>query len=208
MHVVQLYLCEKCGNMTQIAQRLKQSFDRYFEAPLAAWQEFARHSEVVKFGKNEIIKPYGKAENHGYFILKGSGGVFIWKDSHYVCLDLMYEDAFFADYMSLITQAQSPLETMALEDSEMLRISRDQIDMLKQTPVGMAIFLISAEWSYVEKQQQQIDLLLKTAEERYTEILEKQPNLVQRTPQKHLASYLGITTQSLSRIRRKLATIR
>ncbi len=187
-----------------IEKRLKASFDVYFEAPLEAWSQFASLCELVRFKKNEIIKPFGQAERYGYFILSGSGGVFLWKESNYVCLDLMYEDAFFADYMSLITQQASPLETMALENSEMLRISRQNIDRLKETPMGQIIFLISAEWSYVDKQQQQIDLLLKTAEQRYLQLLENQPHIIGRTPQKHLASYLGITTQSLSRIRRKI----
>lgn len=187
-----------------IEKRLKAAFDPYFEAPLEAWVQFASLCDVITFKKNEIIKPYGQAERYGYFILSGSGGVFIWKEHHYVCLDLMYENTFFADYMSLITQKTSPLETMALEASEMLRISRQNIDRLKETPMGQFIFMVSAEWSFVDKQQQQIDLLLKTAEQRYLELLEKQPHILLRTPQKHLASYLGITTQSLSRIRRKI----
>ncbi len=187
-----------------IAKRLKNSFDKYLEAPIEAWAQFASLCNVVRFRKNEIIKPSGQSERFGYFILEGSGGVFLWKENNYVCLDLMYEDVFFADYMALITQQPSPLETMALENSEMLRISRQNIDALKETPMGQVIFLISAEWSFVEKQQQQIDLLLKTAGQRYLELLEKQPNLIRRTPQKHVASYLGITTQSLSRIRKKV----
>ncbi len=189
-----------------IAARLKSSFDKYFDAPVEAWRQFAGLCELVKFRKNEIIKPAGQVERFGYFILSGSGGVFLWKENSYVCLDLMFEDVFFADYMSLITRQPSPLETMALENSEMLRISRQNIDRLKETPMGQFIFLISAEWSFVEKQQQQVDLLLKTAEQRYLDLLEKQPEIVRRTPQKHLASYLGITTQSLSRIRRKLGS--
>jgi CRP-like cAMP-binding protein len=188
-----------------IEYRLKASFDKYMVAPLEAWKNFADLCEIVHFKKNEIIKPYGLPEKFGYFILSGSGGVFIWKENNYVCLDLMYEEAFFGDYMALITTSPSPLETMALENSEMLRISRANINILKQTAVGSQIFLLSAEWSYVEKQQQQIDLLLKTAEQRYVDLLEKQPNLIQRTPQKHIASYLGITTQSLSRIRKKIS---
>jgi len=187
-----------------VAARLKSSFDKYFNAPVEAWQQFAGLCELIRFRKNEIIKPAGQTERYGYFILEGSGGVFLLKENNYVCLDLMFEDVFFADYMSLITRQPSPLETMALEHSEMLRISRQNIDLLKNTPVGQLIFLMSAEWSYVEKQQQQIDLLLKTAEQRYLDLLEKQPEIVRRTPQKHLASYLGITTQSLSRIRRKI----
>jgi CRP-like cAMP-binding protein len=116
----------------------------------------------------------------------------------------MYEEAFFGDYMSLITKEPSELETMALEHSEMLRISRTNIDLLKQTEMGRTLFLISAEFSFVDKQRQQIDLLLKTAEQRYRELLEKQPLLIQRTSQKHIASYLGITTQSLSRLRKNI----
>jgi CRP-like cAMP-binding protein len=184
--------------------RLKAAFDKYFDAPLEAWKSFAGYCELVTFKKNEVIKPYGKAETNGYFILSGSGGVFVWKGNNYVCLDLMYEDAFFADYMSLITQQPSPLETIALEDSEMLRISRTNIDKLKQTEMGKMIFLISAEWSFVEKQQQQISLMLKTAEQRYLDLLENHPNIIRRTPQKHIASYLGITTQSLSRLRKQI----
>ncbi|TAE53738.1 MAG: Crp/Fnr family transcriptional regulator [Bacteroidetes bacterium] len=187
-----------------IAARLKRSFDRYFEAPIEAWDYFGWLCELKTFRKNEIIKSAGQTERYGYFILSGSGGVFVWKENTHVCLDLMYEDVFFADYMSLITREPSPLETIALEASEMLRISREDIDQLKESPLGSLIFLISAESSYVEKQQQQIDLLLKTAEQRYLDLLEKQPNLIRRTPQKHIASYLGITTQSLSRIRRKI----
>lgn len=188
-----------------IAQLLKQSFDRYFEAPIEAWVEFASRCEPVTFKKNEIIKTADTKEKNGYFILEGSGGVFLWKEKSYVCLDLMYEGEFFADYMSLISELSSPIETIALENSKMLKISKSNIDHLKQSDIGQKIFLISAESSYVEKQQQQIDLLLKTAEQRYTELLTKQPKLIQRTPQKHIASYLGITTQSLSRIRKKIS---
>lgn len=187
-----------------LAEKLKRSFDKYFQAPLPAWEAFASYCEIVKFKKNEIIKVAGSVEKFGYFILEGSGGLFIWKENNYVCLDLMYEEDFFADSMSLYTGCSTPIETMALERSEMLRISSENISKLKQTPIGQIIFLIAAESDFVNKQQQQIDLLMKTAQERYFDLLNRNPKLIQRTPQKHIASYLGITTQSLSRIRKKM----
>jgi CRP/FNR family transcriptional regulator, anaerobic regulatory protein len=191
-----------------IALRLKRSFDRHFDAPLEAWGSFAARCQRVTFSKHQVIKPRGEAESHGYFILRGSGGVFLWKRSHDVCLDLIYEDEFFGDHLSLITGQATPLETVALEPSEMLRISRADIELLKQSPMGRLLFLIAAEQSFVVKQQQQVDLLLKTAEQRYRELVRRQPRIVQRTAQKHIASYLGITTQSLSRIRRRMVTRR
>lgn len=188
-----------------LAERLKKSMDNYFEAPVLAWEQFLQFCEFTEFKKNEIIKPANQTERYGYFILQGSAGVFVWKENNYVCLDLMYEEEFFNDNMSLITGEASPIETRALENSEMLKISKQNIEALKQTSMGVHIFLITAEWDFVNKQKQQIDLLLKTAEERYLDLLRKQPEIIQRTPQKHIASYLGITTQSLSRIRKKIA---
>jgi hypothetical protein len=103
--------------------------------------------------------------------------------------------------MSLITQVPSPLETIALEKTTALKISAKNISKLKESPFGNFLFLLGAENSFVEKQQQQIDLLTKTAEQRYLELIQRSPETIQRIAQKHIASYLGITTQSLSRIR-------
>jgi len=72
--------------------------------------------------------------------------------------------------------------------------------ILKYGLFYMACMLIP----FVEKQQQQIDLLTKTAEQRYQELMNKNPEIIQRIAQKHIASYLGITTQSLSRIRNNM----
>lgn len=72
---------------------------------------------------------------------------------------------------------------------------------LKKFPFGNVLFLLGAENSFVEKQQQQIDLLAKIAGQLYDELFNKDPEIVQRIAQKNSASYLGITTQSLSRIR-------
>ena len=188
----------------ELAARLKQCFDEYYEAPIEIWRGFASLCELKTFPKNHILKETGKTEKFGYFILNGSAGVFLWKDNNYICLDLIYDNCFFADYMSLINKLPSPLETMTLEKTEMLCISAENVDRLKESPIGQFIFLISAESSYVEKQQQQIDLLTKTAEERYKELLLKQPQIILRASQKHIASYLGITPQSLSRIRKKI----
>lgn len=182
--------------------KLKQSFDRYFEAPIEVWKYFTDLCEVVKFKKNETIKLSGQTEKNAYFILDGACGVFLWKESNFVCLDIVLENNFFADYMSLITEQPSPLETVAIEKTTALKISSHNIAELKKSQFGNILFLIGAENSFVEKQQQQIDLLTKTAEERYSELMKKNPEIVNRIAQKHIASYLGITTQSLSRIRK------
>lgn len=183
--------------------KLKASFDQYFDAPIEVWKSFVDHCEEVEFKKNEIMKATGQTETNAYFILSGACGVFLWNDNNYACLDIVLENNFFADHMSLITHQPSPLETISLEKTKALKINAGNLEKLRKSPFGGLLFLLGAENSFVEKQQQQIDLLTKTAEQRYEELMQKNPEIIQRIAQKHIASYLGITTQSLSRIRGK-----
>ena len=182
------------------AEVLKKSFDLYFEAPLEAWEHFVSKCSSINFKKDEIIKRQGDYEKYFYFIIKGSVGLFLWRENSSVCLDFAFDRNFCCDYMSLLTKSETPLELVALENCEMLKLQRDEFYNLGKTPMGQVILQVSAETSFVEKQQQQIELLTKTAEERYMALINKFPNIHHRVAQKHIASYLGITPQSLSRI--------
>jgi len=187
-----------------LGQKLKAAFDPYYEAPLSAWIKFASLCEQKRYKKNEIIKAENTVEKYGYFLLHGAVGSFVWKKNNYACLDIFLEHSFFADDLSLTTGEASPLEIMALEHSSILRISKSNIQALRETSIGIKLFMIGEQNDNAKKQQQQMDLMTKSAEERYCELLNRQPDLISRIPQKHIASYLGITTQSLSRIRRKV----
>ena len=185
-----------------LAETIKKSFDNYFEAPIEAWIEFAKFCEPVSFLKDDIIKKQDTVEKYFYFILSGSAGLFLWKENNFVCLDFAFENSFCCDYMSLLLKSQTPLQVVALEKCNMVRITSENFYNLGRTPIGQIIIQISAETSFVDKQQQQIELLTKTARERYLILSKKYPNIYQRVAQKHIASYLGITPQSLSRIRK------
>ncbi len=188
----------------EVAFLLQKTFGVYFEAPIAIWEHFASYCEIVHYKKEEIIKETNKQEKYGYFLLNGSAGIFLWKENYEVCLELIMAPNFFGDEISLNTNKPSPLICRAIEPITALRISKQNLIFLKQTPIGMQLFLIAAEQSLVIRQQHQIDLLIKTAQQRYTQLLTTQPELIARIPQKYIASYLGITTQSLSRIRRSI----
>lgn len=184
--------------------QLQASFDVFFKAPKEAWVDFAEKCEVVSFKKDELIKPQHAAEKHFYFIIKGSVGIFLWKENNFVCLDFAFDGHFCSDYMSLLLKQPTPLQIVALENSQMLRMSAKDYDLITQQPIGKVLRLVAAEMSFVGKQQQQIELLTKSAKERYEILLQQFPNIQNRIAQNHIASYLGITPQSLSRIRRQL----
>lgn len=64
---------------------IKQNFDPYFEAPLEAWKSFTDLGEVISTAKNQILKINNTTEKYLRFILNGSGGILIWKDTNFVC---------------------------------------------------------------------------------------------------------------------------
>lgn len=184
------------------ATTLKKAFDPYFPAPIDAWLDFASLCREESFNRDETIKEANSTARDFHFILEGSVGVFIWKDNGEVCLDFAFENNFIGDYMSVLTGEMSPLLIRAIEPSRVLSINRLDYLNLGKTEIGMVLMRAAAESSYITKQRQQIDLLTKTAELRYIEMLQVNPQWVLRVPQKYLASYLGITPQSLSRIRK------
>lgn len=190
--------------MNETLKLTKQFFDTFFEAPPQTWQPFAEKLVPKTFKKNEIIKQPHKTEKYLHLIIKGSAGIFVFHKNTDVCIDLVYENEFFGDYMSLLNQLPSPIFTMALEKTQMLSIYHtDLTDIYNNTDLGEKIGKMVAEMLFIHKQQQQLELLTMTAEERYQMLLEKYPIIIRRTAQKHIASYLGIAPESLSRIRKK-----
>jgi len=185
-----------------LAEIIKKSFDKYYDAPVEAWERMVSLCEEVTFNKNEIIKDSHSIAKYGYFLLQGSVGLFVWHKNNRVCTDLFLEFNFFADDISLFSGTPSPIEIISLEQTKMLRINKSNINLLKTTPIGSMLFLAGEQNTNKNKQNQQIESMTLTAEERYLSLLNNNPELLQRISQKHIASYLGITPQSLSRIRK------
>ncbi|MGI6047432.1 MAG: Crp/Fnr family transcriptional regulator [Petrimonas sp.] len=190
--------------MKEIAKEFKAIFDQFYQAPIEVWENFVQYGEVVEKQKNEIVKRHNERASDFYFVLEGSGGILLFSNNNYICIDLCYEGDFLVDYMSFLTYQPTELEVVCFEKCRLFRISRKNFLELAQTEYGRIICQTAAEALFIHKQAQQIEILTKTAEQRYIEILEKQPYILQRTPNKHIASYLGITPESLSRIRKKI----
>lgn len=191
--------------MQNLAEIFKNTFDPFFNVPIQIWETFAESGQIIETAKNEVIKKYNEREKYFYFILKGSGGIMLFQNNNYLCIDLCYEGDFFGDYFSFITNQATELEVICFEPSTLFRIDKQNFEQLSKTEYGQRICQIASESLYIHKQTQQLELLSKTAEQRYLVMFEKQPNIIQRTPNKYIASYLGITPESFSRIRKKIS---
>jgi signal-transduction protein with cAMP-binding, CBS, and nucleotidyltransferase domain len=183
------------------AKFLKQVFDPFLELDIQVWQNFGNLGEVIKFPKETVLKEANTTEKYFNLIMEGSGGNLIWKKNNFVCIDIALENDFLIDFMSFTLQRPSPIEVRLFEDSTVFRISYESFQQtFNPGNYGEKMTRLAVETSFINKQKQQIDLLTKTAKQRYLELLNSKKG-IERTQLRYLASYLGITPQSLSRIR-------
>ncbi len=173
--------------------------------PDTNWDTFVARIETRIYERNEVIKKYYQLEEYINIVVCGSVGLFIKNGDTDICTNLFYEEEFFCDYLSLLKQEETALKTVALEDAEIWSVPYSYMQVLYSefsSSVQVARFV--AETLFICKQEEQIDLLTLTPEERYTKLLRLRPNVLQRTPLKIIASYLGITPESLSRLRKRV----
>jgi CRP-like cAMP-binding protein len=111
------------------------------------------------------------------------------------------------DLYSFLTGEPSEYNIEALEDSELLLITKDSWDLLlDQVPAFERYFRILIQNNLIATQRRLMGTLSTTAEERYNKLLQDFPDISQRVPQHMIASYIGITRETLSRIRNQIAS--
>ena len=116
------------------------------------------------------------------------------------------EDWWTGDLYSFLTQTPGNFIIDALEDTELLQISKSDLEKLyEEVPKFERFFRIILQNAFVAQQQRINQNLSYTAAERYLHFIKRYPQLEQRLPQKQVAAYLGITPEFLSMIRRKLS---
>lgn len=191
--------------MTKTAEYIKEAFDKYYTLPISFWQSIVNEGTVEYYEKEQCLKTSGHTENFLYFIIKGSGGVLLWNDNNFVCTDIVLKHDFICDFFSFLTRQPTPYEVIVFERSELFRISHSALSKcLDESEYGDKFWRYATQTLYVEKHSQLIQATIQTAEHIYLSILNHAPSLLQSIPQKYIASYLGITPQSLSRIKKKL----
>ena len=113
------------------------------------------------------------------------------------------EDWWISDMQSYLTGLPATLNIEALEDSEVIYIEKIDLDRIfEEIPAFNKFFRILLQNAFVSQQNRILSNISNTAEERYAAFIKKYANLEQRVPQHHIASYLGVSPETLSRIRR------
>lgn len=160
----------------------------------------------AQINKGTIITKYGEIEDQVYFLISGIIEIGLLQKDEEKILDFFFPNSFFSSYASFISRTPSDVQITALTmcTVEMIQL-KDLLDAYKTSLLANKIGRVETERLYLRRVKREKDLLTKTAEERYLELLESQPYLISQLPVNKIARYLGIHPESLSRIRKQLA---
>lgn len=153
--------------------------------------------------KQLLIRP-GEPVRYRYFVLSGCLRALVADENgEEQTLQFAVEDWWITDYISYLEQKAAKMTVVALEDTVVARISYQKEQMLKaQAHCYESFFRRLAEGTAKYMYQRVINGLTLNAEERYESFLRSYPQLAERVPQYALASFLGMTTEYLSKIRK------
>lgn len=172
-------------------------------------EEFAKSFEPIlkvrRFGKREFLLKAGEVENYFNFITKGLVRKYYKKNGHEVNTQISTEGQILLDQQSLLSREPSEYYIEAIEPSTVISIRFDKLEELythskKMEHLGRLVvtymMILSDKW--------QMQMIKMTPRERFLNFVLKNPELMQRVPQKYLASYLNIKPETFSRFKHLL----
>ena len=186
-----------------------ESFQKYLELvlPKAEFNQLSAYLIEKKIKKGEIILNAGSICNHSFFVEEGLLRSYsIDEQGKEHIIQFAPENWIISDRSSLLFQEPSEFYIDAVENTTLIMFEEEFINKASEVSTKFRAFNKKALNNHIRHQQKRINQLLSaTAEERYLNFIELYPNVTLRVPQWMIASYLGITPESLSRVRKELA---
>jgi len=155
--------------------------------------------------KSQLLRA-GQVANEVYFVLTGCLRLYYVKEGVDISGYFFTENMFAGAYDSFISRKPSTHSIEVLEDATLLAISYDQLQKLYVEYPRMNEFVRKIiEQRFIAIHELLTSQILDSPEERYSNLLKNHPSLLMRIPQHHLATFLGVTPVSLSRIRSRVS---
>ncbi|WP_458626534.1 Crp/Fnr family transcriptional regulator [Winogradskyella sp. PC D3.3] len=188
-------------------KQIKAYLDQLASISQADWDFFTSKLQRRVIKKKSVFLQINAIENHISFIESGVVRLFIPKENpdKEITFGFSFKNQFVSAYDSFLTQTPSAYQLQALTETTLLSITyADLQDVYKTTQIGNLIGRLTAERLFLLKSSREQNLLNLTAEERYLKLFKERPELLKDIPLKYISSYIGITAQALSRIRKRV----
>ncbi|WP_339624273.1 Crp/Fnr family transcriptional regulator [uncultured Winogradskyella sp.] len=188
-------------------KQIKAYLDQIAVISESDWKFFISKLQPRVIKKKDVFLKLNAVENHISFIESGVVRLFIPKENpeKEITFGFSFKNQFISAYDSFLTQTPSAYQLQALTETKILSITyADLQDVYNKTQIGNLIGRLTAERLFLLKSKREQNLLNLSAEERYVKLFKERPELLKVIPLKYISSYIGITAQALSRIRKRL----
>jgi len=165
-------------------------------------EDFVACANLLEVDKATKIVSEGQYSDKTYFIAKGSLRAFYIKDGKDISDWFAFENDFINSINSFFLNIPSPHFIETIEPSVLLEISREDVQMLSDKYREFdRLEKLMVTKTMLQLQQRIVSMQFETAHQKYANLIIVRPNITLRVPLMHIASYLGITLETLSRIR-------
>ncbi len=183
-------------------QVLRNQIEKIVKLTDEEFQFVLSHFTVRTYRKHQYLVQAGDPAPHDHFVVKGLLKSFYVDDAGKThIMQFAMEDWWISDPQAFHNQTLATLNIDCIEDTQVLYISYDNREKLCARMQKMEYFFLKKTAAgYVALQRRILSLMSQTAEERYQQFIALYPSLLQRLPKSLIASYLGITRETLSRL--------
>ncbi|MGV9012098.1 MAG: Crp/Fnr family transcriptional regulator [Flavobacteriales bacterium] len=181
---------------------VKSVISRYVHLTEAQWEQVLPLWKERSFAKRDVITASGDVERWFSIVKEGVQRIYFEFDGQEACIGFAYGGSWSGIFDSFVTQAPSRFVLQAVTPSVLLSIEHDDLEQLYTLVPQMERFgRLMLEEVFVGRAVREIEQLTMPAQERYDRLMDRSPHLLQLVPQKDIASYLGMSAETFSRLR-------
>jgi CRP-like cAMP-binding protein len=181
---------------------IKAYFDRFLPMTPEEIKGLMSYCDLRQFQKNTVFLGEGETDDYLNMIISGLVIKYAKIGSKKMILQLSTEGHVINSEISFLTRTPSKVYLETLEPTTMVSLRNDKMEeALAFFPKGERLGRLIQEGMYIKKDDRRYEMLSKSMRERFLHYVECHPHMIQRVPQKYLASYLNITSETFSRFK-------
>jgi CRP-like cAMP-binding protein len=166
-------------------------------------KEIAELSEKrITIDRNEFLKVKGSIDTNLYYIESGSLRIFVLEDYEEQTIRFGYKENLIVSLDSFLTGKPSDLSIQAIKKTVVKVITKEQIDNFLEKENKQNLWTKILENLIIQQMEREIDILTNSPKERYERVLKRSPQLFQEIPNRHIANYLRMSAETLSRLKK------
>ncbi len=156
----------------------------------------------ITIERNEFLKVKGSIDTNVYYIVSGSLRIFVLSEYEEQIIRFGYKENLIVSLDSFLSNKPSDLFIQAIKKSVIKVISKQQFDTFLETEDNRKLWTKILADLVIQQMEREIDILTNSPKERYERVLKRSPQLFQEIPNRHIANYLRMSAETLSRLKK------